>query len=755
MVTLSKQISFCAVAGILLLGMAPLANGQSVGLPAPRLLTTMPMGAKVGTEVEVAITGEHLEDVGELMFSHPGIKAKQKSDAKGNLVPNQYVVKVAPDCPAGLYETRVMTRLGVSSSRIFSVGTLTELVPSKANTSLQSAMELPLDCVCNGTISERSIDYYTFQAKKGQRLIIDCASRGIDSKLNATVIVADGLGRDLLVERRGGALDFLVPGDGKYVIKIHELTFKGGNAFYYRLGLWEQKTGTPVVRQPLTSTVNSFSWPPTGLGDQAKGAETEPNNDGAHAMRIALPCDISGRFYPAADVDFFEFEAKKGEQWWIEVASERLGNATDPSILVQHVTRGEKGAPDKLNDVLELVDIISPVKVSSNGYAYDGPPFNPGSSDIIGKLLIKEDGIHRLQITDLFGGTRSEKGNIYRLVIRKAEPDFALVAWAMHMELRNGDRNALSKPIALRGGSTIALEVVAFRRDGFDGEIELAMEGLPPGVTAQGLKIPSGKSSGMVLVSARTDAPKGFSGASIVARAMIANKEVRRPCRLASVAWPIPDSWGEIPSPRLLADVPVSVSGVDLAPLTLTPKTPMMEAKMGEKLAIPLIHQSRSDFSGDKIQMKVVGAGFENAPGFEISLKANSSQAVLDLAALKIQPGDYHVSFIGGAVVKYRHNPELITSAEATTKKLDLEVKSLEKEVIKVANDAKSAPMAKKEQMATAVAVVNARMKAASNALNASKEQLKRATDAALPRDIADIVVSEPVLIRVKPMVKK
>jgi len=31
---------------------------------------------------------------------------------------------------------------------------------------------------------------------------------------------------------------------------------------------------------------------------------------------------------------------------------------------------------------------------------------------------------------------------------------------------------------------------VAFRRDGFDGEIELAMEGLPKGVTAQGLKIP-------------------------------------------------------------------------------------------------------------------------------------------------------------------------------------------------------------------------------------------------------------------------
>jgi hypothetical protein len=47
------------------------------------------------------------------------------------------------------------------------------------------------------------------------------------------------------------------------------------------------------------------------------------------------------------------------------------------------------------------------------------------------------------------------------------------------MELRNGD-SALSKPISLRGGATMALEVVAFRRDGFNGEIELAMKGCPP-----------------------------------------------------------------------------------------------------------------------------------------------------------------------------------------------------------------------------------------------------------------------------------
>src|SRR4029077_3518983 len=207
-----------------------------------------------------------------------------------------------------------------------------------------------------------------------------------------------------------------------------------------------------------------------------------------------------------------------------------------------------------------------------------------------------------------------EPGHVYRLVIRRAAPDFALVSWALHMELRNGDRNALSKPIALRGGATMALEVVALRRDGFDGEIELAMEGLPAGVTAQGLKIPAGQSRGMMLITAQADAPRGYANATFVGRSTIAGKEVTRPCRLASLAWPIPDSWGEIPSPRLLADVPVSVSGLELAPLTLMAKMPLLEAKVGEKLTIPLLHKRTSEFSGDTMQMRAIGAPFERAP---------------------------------------------------------------------------------------------------------------------------------------------
>ncbi|MGE0607047.1 MAG: serine protease [Pirellulales bacterium] len=710
------------------------------------------MGAKVGTTVEVTIGGEQLEDADDLVFSDPRITATRKLNAAGQPEQNKYVVTIAPDCPTGILEARVMTRLGISTSRAFCVGTRDEVLQSQANTSLATAIDLPLNSVCNGVMTARSVDFYRFEARQGQRIIVDCASRGIDSKLDATVIIADEQGRDLLAERRGGALDFAVPSDGKYVIKLHDLTFRGGPAFYYRLGLWELRPGEPLVRQPSTRKVNAFSWPPHGLPIQPTVAEVEPNNDGAQSQRISLPCDLAGSFYPAADVDFFEFEAHAGEVWWVEVASERLGLPTDPVVVVQRIASSDKGT--ELTDVAEFGDIPSPVKVSSNGYAYDGPPYNAGTSDVLGKLEIKQDGLYRLQIRDLFGGTRSDPRNVYRMIIRKAAPDFALVAWALHMELRNGDRNAVSKPLALRGGATMALEVIAMRRDGFDGEIELAMDGLPQGLTATGLKIPAGQSRGFMLVSAAADAPRAMSSASFVGRSAIDGETVTRRCYLASHAWPITDSWGEIPSPRLLGDVPVSVSGLEFAPLTLSPPAEPLTVVAGEKLTVPLKHSRRSTFSGGVASLRGLGAGFERVAA-DVALTADASQVIIDTAALKTAPGEYKLAFHGGAVIKYRHRLDLVESAEASQKRALTELAAIEAELKQLTENVQASSDDAKPTAQQAVEAAQVRQKAAAAAVAVAAETLKRATANANPQEIVDIVVSEPLTVRVLPAENK
>ena len=119
-----RNVVVKAVLGAALLGMTPAVFAQSVCLPAPRLLTTMPMGGKAGTQVEITIAGDHLEDAAELSFSDPRLTATRKLDAAGKPEANKYVVSIPADCPVGVYEARVMTRLGMSSSRVFSVGSL-------------------------------------------------------------------------------------------------------------------------------------------------------------------------------------------------------------------------------------------------------------------------------------------------------------------------------------------------------------------------------------------------------------------------------------------------------------------------------------------------------------------------------------------------------------------------------------------------------------------------------------------------------
>jgi hypothetical protein len=710
---------FCLIA---LLSTSALA--QQVTLPLPRLFTIMPMGGQAGQNVEVTITGENIEDVTELTFSTPKITARPIAGAT-----NKFTVNIAADAAVGVYDARVMSRLGVSSVRAFSVNKLAEVVRVKANNTLETALPLRVGSICNATMTKRAIDFYSFQGVKGQAVAIDCAAVGIDSRLTPVLILADSKGADLKVNRTGGMIDFTPPVDGTYVIKVSDLTYQGGERHFYRLAL--QKG--PAEPQPQTQMVSAMSWPPEGLAVNALAKEVEPNHK--DAQKISLPCDISGVFFPAADVDAYEFNAKKGETWWVEVASERLGLNTDPFVLVQQVKDG------KFTDVAELYDIAPPMKVTSNGYSYDGPPYDAGSPDVLGKFEVKEDGTYRLQVRDLFGGTRSDPHNVYRLLVRQAVPDFSLAAWAVHMTLRNGDRASLSKPMSLRQGDSRAFEVVVQRRDGFDGEIEILMEGLPQGVSAAGLKIGKGKTYGHLILTVDEKAPRGFALAKIMGKALIGGKEVVRPVRLASMEWPVKDAKGEIPAPRLMADIPVSVTDSEQAPLSIMlAENKVFEATAGETLKIPLKLTWRNEFNGTSIKVKAYGEGFSAIKEFDIPMKATTHELALNLADLKIASGDYTFALQSLGICKYRYNPAAVPLAEAEQKKAEQTLAAAAAEAKKLAaTDAEAAKKAGEKQ------------KAAEAAMTAAMSRMKSVTTAANPTDTVEILISQPIHVRVKP----
>ena len=87
----------------------------------------------------------------------------------------------------------------------------------------------------------------------------------------------------------------------------------------------------PLPRVHATKPVSSFSWPPAGLPEGAESCEAEPNNGLTRMQKISLPCDLAGSFFPAADIDTFEFTANKGERL-VGGSSLRATGATDESV---------------------------------------------------------------------------------------------------------------------------------------------------------------------------------------------------------------------------------------------------------------------------------------------------------------------------------------------------------------------------------------------------------------------------------------
>lgn len=147
-------------------------------------------------------------------------------------------------------------------------------------------------------------------------------------------------------------------------------------------------------------------------------------------------------------------------------------------------------------------------------------------------FAVPEDADYILHLKDV----RELQGadHAYRLSIKNAAPDYRL-----HADPEN--------PNIPQGGS-VPVTVIADRQSGYDGPIEVQVQGLPSGVTARRAIIPEGQTSTVVVLAAAQSASPGSTPApiQIVGHARAAGRDLIRtanagePLQLASVI-PPPD----------------------------------------------------------------------------------------------------------------------------------------------------------------------------------------------------------------------
>ncbi|MDA1166119.1 MAG: pre-peptidase C-terminal domain-containing protein, partial [Planctomycetota bacterium] len=236
---------------------------NAIAAPSPVLNTVFPAGGQAGTTVEVTIAGSSLVEVSTLHCSQRAVTC-EKVDGKAST----FALTIPGDTPVGQYDLYAMTKNGVSSPRVFVVGNRQEIPETLPDKLEDLPQTVPLDVTINGQIQKGDIDRFSFAARKGQRVIIECFAERIDSSLRAMLELYDSEGRRLAVNRGyfgvDPLIDFAVPNDGTFTVRLYDLVYSGSNDHFYRLdidtGPRVAFTLPAVVEAGRTSTVTLFGW---------------------------------------------------------------------------------------------------------------------------------------------------------------------------------------------------------------------------------------------------------------------------------------------------------------------------------------------------------------------------------------------------------------------------------------------------------------------------------------------------------------
>ena len=377
------------------------------------------------------------------------------------------------------------------------------------------------------------------------------------------------------------------------------------------------------VLSQITTSAIPVGGSPTGTG----GSPVPPR-----VQKISLPCEIAGQFRGRADRDWFTFDAKKGQAYWIEVVSHRLGLPTDPLVVIQRISG------DRANDVLELNDSEANI---------GGAEFNTTHRDPSGKFDVKEDGTYRLLIRDLFAQARPDPRLVYHLSIRKVAPDFRLATLPQAPPAKKDAKDIFVAPLALRRGETVAAKVLAWRRDGFDGEIAVTADELPTGVRAAPCRIESGKNSALLFLTGAEDATISSGTVIVHGSAAIGDTNVSRTATPATLIWGTADPANEAAVARVAATSTLSLAE-DAMPVRVHAASNVIETVAGKTVKINFLIDRQKSFSGT-VKLKPVGLAALDLPDVDVDAKATNLVLQIDLREKKVPVGTHVFALQGSA----------------------------------------------------------------------------------------------------------
>ncbi len=565
---------FRAILALLLLFSSPhLIKAQTVSEPTsiPELTSISPQGGQRGTNVEIAFKGKNISKATALLFSGEGI-SEEIGEKTGEAavffsgegisghIPNDSrlvaQVTIAPNAAQGMREVRLVTPKGVSNAQPFIVGDLPEVGETEPNSEPSAANWINLPTTVSGVIdSVDDQDFFRFNAKAEQRLICEVTASRMGSLLDSFLALFGPDGVEIasndIANGLDSLIDYTIPTDGEYTLRIRDLRYKGGEEFVYRLSIGELpyldsifplggKRGTentiavsgrnladvesmqisiapnaPLgvqdvrVMTPSGLSTNSY---PFMVGDLPEFVEIEPNNtreqvtsDEAGANMVTSPIIINGQIELEGDVDYFTFTAEKEQRLIFEVTAQRLGSKLDALLTLFDKAETEDKAEN--SDAASASSAATQPEDGTLAVNDD----TMGSEARIDHTF-EEAGDYAIAIRDL--NNRGGPDFAYRLSIAPLQPDFQLTVTPDNPRIYRGDSASLTIEVS--------------RIDEFNGPLRFVLPNLPKDFAVSPTVLEPDQVQALITVTAPPDAPLGFLPISLIGIGAIHNRRVER-----------------------------------------------------------------------------------------------------------------------------------------------------------------------------------------------------------------------------------
>ena len=548
-------------------------------LPSIRFDRLTPLGASAGATIDAEIVGADIEGVESLLFDHPGLTAEPIEGKE-----RQFRIQVASDVPPGTYDVRLVGRFGISNPRLFAVDHgLSDVTETEPNNEPAQAHTVAINAAVAAMSDGNNEDVFRFSARAGQRLLIDCQAGKLESTMDATMSLSSVEGKLLASSSdhngRDPRIDIVIPADGEYLIRVHDLSYRGG--FPYRLIITD-KPHVEVIFPKAVQAGNDIELRALGR-NLGKGAAESASKEGALPYAERTFNFQAEDVVPSAGYRFHEHPtdhsvlptAATCTLTGVQFQPFAQGLSCAQTLLVSDVPTTVEAEPNDQKDQPQLVTLPLVIsgrfdrprdadwyefEVSEAGqYGFDvyceringhADPylvivddqdnrvnelddyghrinaFDGHLRDPVGMVNLNENRKYRVLVQDRYrrGGPRYQ----YVLAIRKQQPDF-------HAAVIHSQNPGPGGTTVWRGGAAY-LDVIIHQQHGYNEPITITAEDLPAGLHVAPTAV-NNNSRGTLVLWADDDAAEFTGNIKLIATGKRGEESLRREVRSYTRVW--------------------------------------------------------------------------------------------------------------------------------------------------------------------------------------------------------------------------